>query len=182
MAVVICAGLATVPNELVVRAGADGPVPGTSQAMLEASLLSAPVVYLLLSGRLPFGMLLRLSLVVKAFALVAGALAASGPAADATGAAFHARAAANSLLSCALTDLALRVAPRGREAFGAILLAGVTQIVIVMANAAESTMGLPIALVGCVAAGAAVTATLTVSLLPGPVFESSRRAVVGSPA
>jgi len=180
LAVVVSAGLATVPNELRIGGGADGAsAPWTAQAALEGSLIGAPIIYLLLSRRVGFAALLRISLVVKALALVAAALPASG----ATGVAFFARAGANSLLSCALMDLALRVAPRGREAFGAILLAGITQVMIIVSNAIESPVFYDhdwLLLVGCLAAGAAVAGALAVALLPSTICETPARPVIGS--
>ena len=125
-------------------------------------------------------MLVRITLAVKALALLAYPLVAGASGLEPAPIAFLARAAANGLLSVALLDMAFRVAPQGREAFATILLAGVTTVVITLTNSTESALRIPVLHVAGFAAGAAIMAAIAASLLPRAIVETPDGRVMGS--
>jgi len=182
LAVCALAGAATVPKELFVE-----PRPAEEGAaiygwlapwMVHAGFIGAAAIYFLVCRRVRFGILLRVALAAKAIALVAYPLAAGSELASI---AFLARAAANGLLSIALLDLALRVAPPGREAFATILLASVTGVLIFVTNSIASALKIPESRISTVAAAAAIAATIAAMLLPSRFVEGPDGRVIGSP-
>ena len=166
-AVCALAGAATVPKELVVepQQTAEGAAVYSALApwLVHACFIGAAAIYFLVCRLIRFGILLRVTLVAKAVALLAYPMLAGAGSASI---AFIARATANGLLSAALLDLALRVAPPGREAFGTILLASVTGVVIFVTNALADRLGVPDTRVATFAAAAAIAAALAAILLP----------------
>ena len=187
-AVCALAGAATVPNELMVetRHTPEGAalLVGVAPWMIRVCAVGAAAVYFLCCRRIRFGVLLRITLVAKAFALLAYPMVASASGSGPAPIAFLARAAANGLLSVSLLDMAFRVAPKGREAFATILLAGVTTVVITLTNtieasAIESSLISVLHAAWC-AAAAAILAAIAASLLPRAIVETPDGRVIGS--
>ena len=170
-AVLGCAGIASVPSTLVreqLRAAHGGSSEQWAAAWTTPAItIAACGLYLLVSRRVSFRVLLRAALMAKAIALAAHALASRGSAAGTLDHALMVRDAGDALAAAAMLDLALRAAPRGREAFGAILLAGLPYVVM-------ATIGTPFMLflhdsaesVAWFAMAAAVASAIAVSLLP----------------
>jgi MFS family permease len=171
-AICALAGAAAVPNELFVEARITPEhvaLVGVARWMIPVAFVSAAPIYFLCCRWLRFGVLLRITLTVKALAVVAYPLVAGASGPEAAPIAFLARAAANGLLSVALLDMAFRVAPRGREAFATILLAGVTTIVITLTNSVETALRIPAPHAAGFAAAAAILAAIAAWLLPRPI-------------
>ena len=191
VAVLILAGVATVPDYLMAR------LESTEEyrAYWQASQWKTPAItigiagaYLLLCRRIRFDLLLRFALFAKAIALAVHALVAHASWLELPFSVLLIRALGNGLTMIALIDLTLRAAPRGREAFGAVLLAGLPGVITLAAGAVEFTaLDSGVGSVAWFGAGAAVAATLAVSLLPREIGHAreGRRApespMVGSP-
>jgi len=162
------AGMATVPDLVMARTLSTqefGAFREGSLWLTPAITIGAASVYLLVCRRLRFGLLLRFALLAKAIALVVHALAPHVIGQALPPSVPMARAAGDGLTKIALLDLALRAAPRGREAFGAILLAGVPSIVALPAGLIESALGISASSAAWFGTGAAIAATGAVSLL-----------------
>jgi len=130
--------------------------------------VAAAGIYLLARRRLRFAALLRLALAVKALALVLFGLAFRAGA-DETTLQLIAPTAGDALATIALIDLAMRAAPRGREALGFILLSGFPGVVNGLFGSATLMLRASVAGVAWFGAGAAVAAIAAVSLLPRTV-------------
>jgi MFS family permease len=183
----VCAlsGMATVPRELYTNSDAGNnasPFDWALKGMLSISVIAVSIAYFFCCRRIRFGALLRGALVIKAVALIAHPLAAGLPGEWPGQLAFVARGAANGLLSIALADLGLRVAPPGREAFGYMALAAVTSVVIFMAGVIESSLGVRMERIAWFAAAAAIAAGLAAWLLPAEITNRADGRVIGSPS
>jgi hypothetical protein len=170
-AVVACAGLATVPPSFLtqqLRAADTGVVANWSIEELRYVVTAlAAFAYLAASRRFAFRTLLRVSLAFKAATLGLHAIASGSTDAPTLHGVLLIRAAGDGLAAAALLDLALRAAPRGREAFGAILLAGLPSVMSVFTTSlAFPLMGESLVGVIWLATGAAIAAVIAVSLVP----------------
>jgi len=195
-AVLACAGLATVPQTLLwpqLRAADGGPIGSWAlRWTMPASTGAGALVYLVTCRRLPFAGLLRVALLVKAGTLAVQALTATNLAAGTVDLVLHARAVADGLAAAAVLDLVLRAAPRGREAFGSILLLGVsgvlTALVASLATSLSAVTALSLGGMAWFATCAASAGAIAVWLLPASIVElrESRRGhrerrMIGSP-
>jgi hypothetical protein len=180
-AVCVLAGAATVPNELLVnpQKTSEGAAASLAPWMIHVCFIGAAASYFVGCRRIRFGVLLRVTLTLKAAALLLYPFVDGGS--GGASIAFLVRATANGLLSVALLDMATRVAPPGREAFATMLLAGVTTVVITMSNALEASLGIPSLPVSGFAAGAAIAAAIATLLLPRRFLETADGRVIGSP-
>ena len=162
----LCSGLLTLPWESFVRtvrfaSGTDDRV-FQLHWMSPAMWLTAVPVYLIASRYVPFRILLRLVLLAKAIALLASY-------AEPTHTVQMLCAAGRGMAAIACMDLAMRVAPPGREAFGVILLVGVSTVASAAVAPLAATLGDGRGMVALAGLGVAVLATLLVSLLPRDV-------------
>ena len=141
--------------------------------MLAATRKTAAAgIYLFACRRLRFATLLRLALGLKGLALVLFWLALRAGAEQAT-LALITPTAGDALATVALIDLAMRAAPRGREAFGFILLAGFPHVVTSLFGSTTFMVHASLGGVAWFGAGAAVAAIAAVSLLPPAVSSPS---------
>lgn len=185
------AGAATVPEMVLTRTLTPDEMSAywtTAQWKTTVVMIGVVSVYLLICRRLRFDQLLRFALIAKAIGLAVHALITHATGQALPMSAVMARAAGDGLATVALLDLAFRVAPPGREAFGAILLAGLAGIVTLLAGLIELALGTSVGSVTWFATGAAIAAALAVSLLPPEIAEAreGRHAledpVLGSPS
>jgi hypothetical protein len=166
------AGLATMPHETIlwrVWAAHSSTIEATSWRLTwlqNGTVIATAVGYLFVCRRLPLRRLLRIALFAYALVLIAferilhwGGLAALEGAVGAV-------AACDGLVYVALIDLVLRAAPRGREAFGAILLGGFPAVAAMLVTTLARTRDPSAASMARFAAAAALAACLAVSLLP----------------
>jgi hypothetical protein len=153
-------------------------MPWTTHALEVA----AAAFYLLACRHLRFGLLLRLALLADAAALAVHALVSRGWDLSLVDPALMVRAIGDGLADIALLDLAMRLAPRGREAFVAILLAGIPKLVASMSAPIIVDMNASLPHAAMFATAAAIAAAIAVSLLPRPIVEARDGRVVGSPS
>jgi MFS family permease len=161
--VLACAGIAAMPRELLKKQSEHlyGPyLAWWSSLTVPALVILGAAVYLLACRRVAFGVLLRATLFGKALALVA--LASPG----ANDLAFIGFSVAETVADVALFDLALRVAPRGREAFGTVLLFGLPRVAGAVAYGLEGVFQTSAREGAAFGAVVGVLAVLAVSLLP----------------
>jgi MFS family permease len=164
-AVLVCAGAATVPREFLnirLRFLQRGELETIGQQWVQPVIAIAVAgVYALACRYVRFRIRFGLALLAEAVAL---ALPASGG----VGFALLLRTAGDSLSTVGVLDLALRAAPRGREAFGAVLLAGIP--VVIRFGGMPALMPFlidpSVVLLALVGAALAVLAACLVSLLP----------------
>lgn len=162
-AVLACAGVAAMPRELIKRQSDHLYGPHAAwwlPVMTPAIAIAGAVIYVLACRRVPFGVLLRAALFAKALALVA--LASANP----TGLAFVGFSVTDVAAHIALLDLALRVAPRGREAFGAILLVGLPRVAAALVFTTEAAFQTSTREGAAFGAVVAIVSVIAVSLLP----------------
>jgi len=181
----VCAGIARVPQGLLMLElrethadrflmlfpGWEGP----------AVAIAAAVVYLLASRRVGFAPLLGLALLAKAAALAALALAYNGMAEGPLRLALLAQAACHGLAIVAILDLAMRMAPTGREAFGVVLVAGVPNVLTTAVDTVAISLQVPAGRLAWFAAGAALAAAIAVRLLPREITDRPVGRMVVSP-
>jgi len=178
VAVAVCAGFASLPRPII---DAYFHVRGRETTMSlwvwgHVIPVAAAGIYLLACRRLRFAALLRLALALKALALVAfWLLLGAGP--NDTIVALIAPTAGDALANVALIDLAMRAAPRGREAFGFVLLSGLPHLITGTLGSVTGMMmdmiHVPVSTVALFCAGAAVVGVAAVSLLPRAVSSAS---------
>jgi MFS family permease len=174
VAVAACAGLASLPRQLLALhfRAPDSERTVSPWLWLPVIPVAAAGVYLFICRRLRFATLLRLALAVKALALVAFALVWRAGA-DQTTLELIAPTAADALATVALFDLAMRAAPRGWEALGFMLLWGFPWVIASMLGPLTTFLRAPVGSVAWFCAGAAVAAVAAVSLLPRAVSSAS---------
>jgi hypothetical protein len=182
--VFVCATLATVPNYLVFQQQQALPAGETVSWLTTWGTtlpsVAAAIVYLLTCRHARFAVLIRVALLANATALAAYALASRGTAAGSVQLALMAVDAGDSFADIALLDLALRVTPPGREAFGTALLLTLSSVAMTVVNTSAAMIRATAGGAAWFAAGAALAAVLAVSLLPRAVVEL-REGRVGSP-
>jgi len=163
------AGLATVPRELIVShlwATHSDTMTETSGRLrwIEGAVeIAAALGYLFVCRRAPLRRVLRISLFANALVLIAFERTLKWGGLDVAAAAV---AASHGIVIIAILDLVLRAAPRGREAFGAILLGSLPMSVAYLLSYFAARVEAKAAGMAWFAAAAAIAGGLAVSLLP----------------
>jgi hypothetical protein len=166
------AGLATVPRELIVThlwATHSDTMTETSGRLrwIEGAVqIAAAVGYLFVCRRAPLRRVLRISLFANALVLIAFERTLQWGAGGGLEVAAAAVAANRGIVIIAVLDLVLRAAPRGREAFGAILLGTLPMSITYLLTYFAVRQEAKAANMAWFAAAAAIAAGLAVSLLP----------------
>jgi MFS family permease len=181
LALFTCSDLATVP-ELLVRA-AHGDANGTSMRFSPHPAITCGVAlaYLGICRRLSVGPLLRAVLLVKAGTFAALALTAGGTSAATLDLLLIVNATGEALTLIALLDIALRAAPRGREAFGVVLLTGLPNLLTSFPlSLAVARSASPLPGIAWFVTGAAIVAAIAVGLLPREIRQGRDGRMIGS--
>jgi len=137
--------------------------------------------YLLASRRVRFTRLLAFALLTKAITFAVLAFASHRGTEGMLRSALVMRAAADGLASAAILDLAMRLAPPGREAFGAILVAGFPGFLNVVVQTIAMALSVRVESLAWFAAAAVLAAAIAVSLLPKEISDPPDGRVLGSP-
>src|SRR4029079_598939 len=137
--------------------------------------------YLLASRRVRFTRLLAFGLLTKAITFAVLAFASHRGHEGRLCSAVFMRAAADGLASAAILDLAMRLAPPGREAFGAILVAGLPGFLHVVGQTIALALSVRVESLAWFAAAAVLAAAIAVSLLPKEISDPPDGRVLGSP-
>jgi len=132
----------------------------------------AAIVYLFVCRRVALRKVLRFALLAQGIALFffKGSLESGDQGALAIGALVL--AVCDGFVSVATFDLVLRAAPRGREAFGAILLGGVGSIFQTLKSIGGRSLGESVGVAALLAAATSIAAAIAVFLLPRPLVET----------
>lgn len=172
----ICAGAATVPDRLLNRAISqqfgDQTLCLRFQWRIPVVTVVATAAYLMTCRRLRFATLLRLAMLTNALAIALCGLAFRNLAEGTLQGALTVGAVAEGLVSVAVLDLALRIAPRGREAFGTILVACIPRLVDSLVGAVARPLQVPVERLAWYATTAGLAAVIAVSLLPRVLLDA----------
>jgi len=181
----VCAGVARVPQGLMMlelrETHADRFLmlfPGWDGSV---AAIVAAAAYLVASRRAGFATLLVVALLAKAAALAALALAYNGMAEGPLRLALLAQTATESLAVVAILDLAMRLAPNGREAFSVVLVAGLPSVLTTVVDTVAISLQLPAGRVAWFATGAALAAAIAARLLPREITGRPVSRMVVSP-
>jgi hypothetical protein len=173
--VLALAGVGTVPWEIITPRIAKtwGSVEYLGWVWIDyGPSIVAAIGYLFLCRRVAFRRVLRFALFAQGLALFLfkGSLQTGDQGSVVIGALVL--AVCDGFVNVALFDLALRAAPRGREAFGAILVAGFGSFFQTLKSTGGRTLGMPVGAAALLAAAATIAAAIAVSLLPRPLVET----------
>ena len=160
------AGLATMPRAIIASRLATPVVFGRLQWVESVATIAGALGYMFVCGRLSLRNVLRIGLIADALVLIAfeRTLRAGAPGGLDVGA--TALAVCDGVIIAALFDLVLRAAPRGREAFGTILLGGFPVFAGLLVSTLAGVLELSPGAVTWFAASAAIAGAFAVSLLP----------------
>jgi MFS family permease len=173
--VLALAGFGTVPWEtitpLVVNTWRSAEYRSWAWIDYGPSIVAA-LGYVFICRRVPFRRVLRFALFGQGLALFffKGSLQTGDHRSVAVAAVVL--AICDGLVNVALYDLALRAAPRGREAFGAILVGGLGSFAQTLKSTIERRLDMPVGAAALFAAAATIAAAIAVSLLPRPLIET----------
>jgi len=175
VAVITLAGLGTVPWEIItprVAFESLGLLRFNLAWMDEGPTIVAAVGYLFLCRRVILSRILRFAFFGQGLALFVfkGSLQTGDQGTVLVAALVLAICAG--FVHIALFDLALRAAPRGREAFGAILLGSVGTLTHTLKSTFERVRDTPAGAAALLAVAATIAAAIAVSLLPRPLVET----------
>ena len=177
-----CVGVAVVPVGLLVmelheRHGEEiyGFFPQWERQIFAIAAIAG---YLLACRHIRFTRLLSVALLTKAITFAVLAFASHKGTEGMLRSALVLRAVGDGLANAAILDLAMRLAPPGREAFGAIFVAGLTSFMNLVVQTVATSMSMRVERLAWFAAAAALAAALAVSLLPK---EINNPPVIGSP-
>jgi len=143
-----------------------------------AGMIGASIGYTILCRRIRFRNLLRLALLVKLLMLVGALGVARTGARDLV---VLMLATGDGLVAIAVLDLALRAAPPGREAFGAVALHGAWIVIKSFSGPVTLFLMRMTPLWTLYALGAAIVGIFAASLLPRAIAGTSDGQVIGSP-